>query len=454
MISLFPPYRCVGGKEPCFLQAPAGIFERNTELIDTLDSSDLFMLLALAVLVALSAFCSSTETAYSTVNQIRLRQLADDGNKHAKTALAILGNYDRTLSTILIGNNIVNIGSASLATVFFTRFFHESGALISTVVMTLVVLTFGEIIPKSYAKTNSEQLTLAFAPYLHGMIVAFRPLSAFFVWLTGKVSKPAAGEEPTVTAEELKYIIDQIEQEGVLDQSESKLVQSALDFEETVVSEILTPRVDMVALSVDTPPDEALELVLNERFSRIPVYEKNVDNIIGVLQSRDLLERRVRGEPANLRELLTECLYIPKRLSIAELLSQFKKSKIHIAVVTDDYGGTMGIVTTEDIIEELVGEIWDEDDEVVPDMVQNPDGSWTVMGDYSVTDLLEELDIDDREFESDYSTVGGWVLEKLEHLPEAGEQVTYKNMTVTVLQVEEQRILKVLVQLAPPQEEE
>lgn len=414
-----------------------------------MDSSLPFMIVALVVLVALSAFCSSSETAYSTVNQIRLRQLADDGNKRARTALSILGNYDRTLSTILIGNNIVNIGSASLATVLFTGFFHESGALVSTVVMTLVVLTFGEILPKSYAKTNSESLTLAFAPYLHAMIVVFHPLSVFFVWFTGKVSKPAGAPEPTVTAEELKYIIDQIEQEGVLDQSESQLVQSALDFEETTVSEILTPRVDLVALPVDATPEEALALVLGERFSRIPVYEKNVDNIIGVLQSRDLLECKVRGEAIDLRGLLTECLYIPKRLSIAELLSQFKKTKIHIAVVTDDYGGTMGIVTTEDIIEELVGEIWDEDDEVVSDLVQNADGSWTVAGDYSVTDLLEELDVDDRDFESDYSTVGGWILELLGHLPVEGESVQYKNMTATVRQVEDQRILKVLVHLAP-----
>lgn len=409
---------------------------------------------ALVFLIAGSAFFSSVETAFSTVNQIRLHHMAEEGDKRAKAAISICGQFDRTLSTILIGNNIVNIAASSIATVFFTRYFPQVGALVSTVVMTLLVLTFGEIIPKSWAKANSERLVLSSAGILHTIIVLFRPLSSVFVALTQRLNRSSSEEngQPSVTAEELKFIIDKIEQEGVLDPSESELVQSALDFDETIVSEILTPRVDLVAIDVDDPIEEVMEVVLRERFSRIPVYEKTIDNIIGVLQTRDLLEKQVRGEEINLRSILTECLYIPRRLSISELLSQFKRTKIHIAVVTDDYGGTMGIVTTEDIIEELVGEIWDEDDEVVEDLVASPDGSLIVSGDYNITDLLEELDMDPRSVDADYSTVGGWVLDELDHLPKAGEQFTFMDLLVTVLEVEEQRILKVRIRRIEPEQ--
>lgn len=419
---------------------------------DTNGLSYLFLL----VLLALSAFFSASETAFSSLNKIRLKNYADEGNRKAKRALRIAENFDKMLSTILVGNNVVNMASASLATLLATAVFGASGAAIATAAITVLVLIFGEILPKSLAKENSENVAMAFGGLLSMLMKLLTPIVFVFVKIKEFSMRLIhhGKTQPSVTEEELKYIVNSIEQEGVLEEQESDLVRSALEFDEIMVQEILTPRVDLTAINVDTSLQEALKVVLDAHFSRIPVYRGTIDNIIGVLQVRDLLKAVVTGEETRLSHLVTDCIYIHKTMRISKLLTELKSKKMHLAVVTDDYGGTMGIVTMEDVLEQLVGDIWDESDEVVDDLVKTGDDTYLVSGDMNVFSLLEDLEIDDRDFDSDYNTVGGWAMEMLGHIPQPGEQYAYRNLIVTVMVVEEQRIISLRVQKLPSADEE
>lgn len=421
-----------------------------------LDSTNGLSYLFLLILLALSSFFSGSETAFSSLNKIRLKNYSDEGNAKARRALKISEDFDKVLSTILVGNNVVNMASASLATVLATSLFGASGAAIATICMTILVLIFGEILPKSLAKENSESMAMAFG----GLLSVFMKLLSPIVFLFVKLKDLSmhlihhGQSQPTVTEEELKYIVDSIEQEGVLEEQESDLVRSALDFDEIMVQEILTPRVDLTAISADVSLQEALKTVLETNYSRIPVYRGTIDNIIGVLQVRDLLEAIVSSNETRLSHLVSDCIYIHKTMRISKLLTELKAQKMHLAVVTDDYGGTMGIVTMEDVLEQLVGEIWDESDEVVNEFVKTGENTYLVSGDMNVYSLLEDLEIDDRDFDSDYNTVGGWAMEMLGHIPQEGEQYVYKNLTVTVMVVEEQRILSLRVHKIPSNDEQ
>lgn len=384
-----------------------------------------------------------------------MKNYADAGNRKARRALYVADDFDRLLSTILVGNNVVNMASASIATVVATAMFGASGAAVATVVMTVLVLIFGEILPKTLAKENSENIAMAAGGLLSFLIKLLSPIVFFFVKIKELalrlVKGPAA--QPSVTEEELKYIVESIEQEGVLEEQESDLVQSALDFDEITAQEILTPRVDLVTLDVEDSIDEALKVVLDAHYSRIPVYRGTVDSIIGVLQVRDLLKAVVTGRQTRLDHLISDCIFVHKTMKISALLAEFKAKKLHLAVVTDDYGGTMGIVTMEDVLEQLVGDIWDESDEVHHDFVQTGPDIYLVSGDMNVFSMLEELEEDDRDFDSDYNTAGGWALEMLGHIPSAGEQYAFRDLRVTVVAVEEQRILSLRVEkLLPPDE--
>lgn len=416
-----------------------------------MDSPDGILYFTLFVLLVCSAFFSASETAYSSLNKIRMRNYAEEGDKKAKRTLAVAENFDRLLSTILVGNNVVNMASASIATVLATALFGASGAAIATLVMTVLVLIFGEILPKTLAKENSESIAMATSGILSIFIRVMRPI----VWVFVKIKDALVGllhkaeSQPSVTEEELKYIVESIEQEGVLEEQESALVQSALEFDEITAQEILTPRVDVLALNVDCTLDDAVRTVMEAHYSRIPVYRGTIDSIIGVLQVRDLLKAVVRGGETSLSHLLTDCVYIHKTMKISALLAQLKAKKLHLAVVNDDYGGTMGIVTMEDVLEQLVGDIWDESDEVVHDLVKTGENLYIVSGDMNVFELLEELDVDDRDFDSDYNTSGGWAMEMLGHIPEPGEQYVYKNLIITVASVDEQRITSLKVERIP-----
>ena len=418
---------------------------------------DWFSYILLVILIALSAFFSASETAYTTVNKIRLQNYVDAGSKKAKTALFIAENYDRTLTTILIGNNIVNIGASSIATLLFVKLFGPSGAAISTAVMTILILIFGEVLPMSFAKESSEKFALAFSRSLRILMTVFWPVVFLFIQLK-KVAKhisPIKEEEtPTVTEQELKFIVESIEDEGVLEKQESELVQHALEFDEKTVQEVLTPRVDMTTLDIEDDLQTNIGLVLTERFSRIPVCRGTSDRIIGILHTKDLLEALVRGDAIDLASMVQPAFFVYKTKKLSSLLADFKRNKTHVAIVTDDYGGTVGMVTMEDLLEELVGDIWDEDEEIIRDFVRIDSQHFLISGDLTIRELFDHLDLPFSNLESNHTSCGGWALEALGHIPQAGEAFRFKNMTLTIQEMDDQRVKKLSVYLAPQPEEE
>ena len=411
---------------------------------------------AMAALVAFSAFFSAAETAFTSVNMIRIRTMAEEGDQKAAAAVRLAENYDRMLSTILIGNNLVNIALSSLTTVMATNLFGDAGVAVATGITTLVILTFGEILPKSWAKENSERLVLLFAEPLRLCTLLLYPLSTFFIWLKGVFRKKGeeGGKAPSITEQELMYMVGAIQEEGVLEEQEKDLVQSALEFDETTVQEILTPRVNLVALDIEEEQGEIIKTATGKKFSRIPVYEGTIDNIVGVVQSREILKRSVQGRPIRLKNLMAKPMYIHRTMKISRLLGEFQRKKNHIAVVMDDYGGTLGIVTMEDLLEELVGEIWDEDEEIVTEIAQTGEDSWEVSGDMNIEEFFDEIDYPPKGFESDFNTMNGWALEMLEHIPKAGESFACQRLAVTVKEMDDQRVTKLTVKLAPQPEEE
>lgn len=419
-----------------------------------MDTDSRWTLLFLCVLILFSAFFSASEMALSTVNRVRLRTMAEDGDRRAALANRLAERFDRTLPVILIGNNVVNIGAASAATAMVTQILGASGVAVATFVMTVVILVFGEVLPKSIAKENSEQIALLTCRPLSLLVVLLSPIAWLFTKLQDGVALLCGSRrntQPLVTEQELRSIIETSEEEGVLDEQRSELMQSALTFDGTTVQEVLTPRVDLVAINVDDPPEKIRETILGERFSRMPVFEKNLDNIIGILQTRDYLEAALeKGSPVDLRPLLSKPVFVHKTQRIAALLNDFKRERIHIAVVTDDYGGTMGIVSMEDLLEELVGEIWDEDEEAEQDFVESAPGIYQISGDYPVEDALDRIGFDRRGFESEYSSIGGWAFEMLGRVPDEGDTFEYNGITVRIDKMEEQRVVQLTVHYLPP----
>lgn len=406
-----------------------------------------FWFVLLFVLLALSAFFSATETAYSTSNKIRLRAMAEEGNSAAKRVLKLTDNYDKFISTVLVGNNIVNIGSASIATLLFARLLpEETAAAVSTVVMTIVVLIFGETLPKSIAKAHAESIAMAFSRFVNIFAVLFSPVVFFLVRLISLTGTSKDSEGPTVTESELKFIIESIEEEGILEENESDLVQSALDFDETTVQEIMTPRSNIVALNIEDDIDDVLDKIIREGYTRMPVCQENIDNVVGVINVKDVLTRVATGKRVVLKNLVKPVTFAYVTMNISPLLTELRQNKTHLAVVVDDYGSTKGIVTMEDILEELVGEIWDEYDEVVKEIVPIGDEVYEVSGNTNVDDLFDYLDVDSRNFECDYNTAGGWALAVFERIPKVGEIFSYKNLKVTILEADEQRVLKLKIE--------
>ena len=418
---------------------------------------DWFSYILLVILIALSAFFSASETAYTTVNKIRLQNYVDAGSKKAKTALFIAENYDRTLTTILIGNNIVNIGASSIATLLFVKLFGPSGAAISTAVMTILILIFGEVLPKSFAKESSEKFALAFSRPLRILMTVFWPVVFLFIQLK-KVAKhisPIKEEEtPTVTEQELKFIVDSIEDEGVLEKQESELVQHALEFDEKTVQEVLTPRVDMTTLDIEDDLQTNIGLVLTERFSRIPVCRGTSDRIIGILHTKDLLEALVRGDAIDLASMVQPAFFVYKTKKLSSLLADFKRNKTHVAIVTDDYGGTVGMVTMEDLLESIVGNIQDEYDNEEEEFQKVDETTFTIDGAADLEDVSKLLGIDLPETD-DYDTLGGLITDRLGRIPSEGEHpvVVVQNVEFTVELVEDRRVVKVRAVKLPPVEE-
>ena len=407
--------------------------------------------LALIFLVVCSAFFSASETALSTFNKVRMQNLAEKGNRKAKTALQMSEHYSKTLSTILIGNNIVNMGGASLATVVATALFGAaSGPAIATFGMTLLVLIFGEIMPKTLARSQPEKISMLFAPILRTIQVVLTPVVWCFVQLN-KLLIPGKQEEvPSVTEDELKSILSTAEAEGVLNEQETGILHSVIEFDDTTAQEILTPRVDMEAIDVEDPIPEVLEQVLESGYSRLPVYEEDLDHILGILHTRDLLACLAKGQTADLRQLCREAMFIYRTKNIDELLTDFRREKCHMAIVTDDFGGTLGLVTMEDILEELVGEIFDESDDAEDEELElekiDP-YTFRLAGECDIRDAFEVMDLDEETLEEDCFTAAGWALETLGHIPTVGEVFHAQGAVVTVEEMDDKRILSLLVHI-------
>ncbi|MBQ9483299.1 MAG: HlyC/CorC family transporter [Ruminiclostridium sp.] len=397
----------------------------------------------LVILVLISAFFSASETAYTSANRIRLKSRAENGSKKAERALGIIEHYDKTLTTILIGNNIVNILTSALATVLCISLFGEKGALISTAAVTVIVLIFGEILPKTIAKLNAESFACAISGLMKVLIILFTPFSAFFLLLQKGAARLFGGKDSEVSMneEELMQLIDEIEDEGVLEEQESELVRSALEFDETVVSAIITPRVNVAAAEINTGVEELRELFIREGYSRIPVYEKTIDHIVGIVRHRDLFEKLAQGESFYVRDIVQETMFVPGLMKISDVLRKMQRGKIHLAVVVDQYGGTEGIVTLEDIIEELVGEIWDETDEVKAPVKFVSENVFETSGEVSQNDFNRYFE-DRFEINSDSNTIGGWIYELFGRIPNVGESVETPDFRITVMSLDDLRVGK------------
>ena len=418
-----------------------------------MDDGSLTLLVALVILVAFSAFFSASETAFSSLNQIRLKSRAEDGDSSAARVLAMSEQYDKLLSTILIGNNIVNIAAASIGTVLFTRLLDpQRGATVSTIVLTIVVLIFGEVTPKSLAKEMPERVATAVSPFLSLLMLLLSPLTWLFTqWKKLLGHFLHSGEADTITEGELMTMVSEAESDGELTDRESQLIRSAIEFDDVEVEEILTPRVDVVAVEDTTSLEELAQTFAESGYSRLPVYHDNIDNIIGVVHEKDFYLAKLK-KAATVEELVVPTLYTTGTTQISQLLRTLREQHHHMAVVVDEYGGTEGIITLEDILEELVGEIWDEHDEVTEDFRQQSDGSWLVAGSASVDDLFETLDLPEDE-DIDSNTVNGLVQEKTRHLPKVGDHFTLDHFEGVVTRTARRRVTEVRLSPIPEPEE-
>ena len=410
------------------------------------------LIIALVFLVACSAFFSASETAFSSLNQIRLKIRAEDGDASAARVLAMAEKYDKLLSTILVGNNIVNIAAASIGTILFTRALGaERGATMSTIVLTIVVLIFGEVTPKSLAKEMPETVATAVSPMLNLLMVLFTPLTWLFSqWKRLLGHFVHSTEEDTITEGELMTMVSEAENDGELTDRESELIRSAIEFDDVEVEEILTPRVDVVAVEDATSSSEVAQTFAESGYSRLPVYHDTIDNIIGVVHEKDFYLARLKKE-TSLEELVKPTLYTTGSTQISQLLRILREQHHHLAVVVDEYGGTEGIITLEDILEELVGEIWDEHDEATEDFHKQSDGSWIVLGSASVDDLFETLGLPEDE-DIDSNTVNGLVQEKTCHLPKVGDRFTLGSYDGVVTRTAKRRVTE--VRLTPAEKPE
>lgn len=425
---------------------------RRRQSIRIMDSRTITEILVMAFLILMSAYFSATETAFSSLNRTRLKTMAEKGSKRAVLACRLSESYDKLLSTILIGNNIVNIASASIATVVFVRFLGDKGVTISTVVMTVVVLIFGEISPKSLAKQNAESFAMLAAPLLRVFLVVFKPLNWLFLqWkkLLNRVFRPRA--DTGMTGEELKVMVDEVQSGGSIDEHEGELIRSAIEFNDLDVEDILTPRVQVVAVEERDTLEEISDKFLQNGYSRMLVYRHTIDTLLGVIHEKDFYTLLHEGG-TDLSAIIQEVPCVPTGMKISALLRQLQRDKAHLAAVVDEFGGTCGIVTMEDILEELVGEIWDEHDDVVEDIRPLPDGGFCVKGDVRLDDMLEFFHIDK---EYDVVSVGGWAQQELGAVPQTGDRFEAEGLEVTITATEMRRVTEILVRPAAdePREE-
>lgn len=438
----------------------------------------LYLVIAgIIVCLCLSAFFSASEMAYSSCNSMRLESIKDDkgkGWKKAATAMKIVENFDQALSAILIGNNLVNIAASSMSSVLVIIVMTAAGlnpdnyGWLSTLVITILVIIFGETMPKISAKRNATKIAMRNAPFVNFLMIVFKPIIWIVVKTIALITKPLKGEEDAnqeESVEELQSIIETAEDEGIIDEDDSNLMQAAIDFADKSAMDVMTARVDVCAIDIEDSWKDIKATIDSSIYSRLPVYEGTIDNVIGILHLNKLFKTLANIEeqgkaideeeaPIDIRTLLMPPCYVYKTMKLPKVLNQLKGAKQHLAIVTDEYSGTLGVVSMEDVLEQIVGEIYDETDVVEPELVKHNDTEFEVDGGMPVADLLELAGINEDDFDADSNTVGGWTIESIGSFPNEGDSFTYRNMTIKVLKMDGMRVEKVMVKIDPKAEEE
>lgn len=405
----------------------------------------IYSIAAIILLVVFSGYFSATETAFTSLNKIRIKNMANDGDHRARNVMELAENYDNLLSTILVGNNLVNIMLSSISTVLFIGLYPNYGATIATAVATIVVLIFGEISPKSLAKENPEKFAMFSAPFIRALVVVLTPVNWIFsMWkrFLAKIFNTDSGRP--ITEDELLTIVEEAETEGGIDTEQSELIQNAIEFNDLEALDVLTPRVDIKAIEMDTSEDEIGEIFIETGFSRLPVYDDDLDSIIGVLNQKDF-HNYIKGGRASVSEYVKPVIFVAGSMKISQLLKKLQTAKTHIAIIVDEYGGTYGLVTMEDIIEELVGEIYDEHDAAaLQDIVCQQDGTYRVLSGTNIDKMFDYFDVEE---EVDATTVNGWVVLQIDKLPEVGDsfvyEADYKRFEVVVTKADERKSLEI-----------
>lgn len=410
----------------------------------------------IVILVLFSAFFSATETAFSSVNRTKLKVKAQDGNKAAQNAISLLDKFDKLLSAILVGNNLVNITLSVLFNNIFETVINNPAVsgIVSVAVSTVIVLTFGEITPKMIAKENSEKIAMVFGYPMKAVMIVLYPITLIFAGLKFLLRKIFKNKnDDRITEEELLSIVEEAQEDGSLDMQERELISSAIEFDDAEVQDIFVPRVNVIAVSVDMPMEKIKALFLEHNFSRMPVYNGTIDSIIGMIHNIDFFTALEKGE-TTIKNYVTPVAVATEHMKISTLLKTLQRQKVHMAVVVDEYGGTLGIVTLEDILEELVGEIWDEHDEVINYFTKIDDTTYIVDGRAELDKFFETFGIDEDEAEKfDSQTVSGWVIEQTGDIPKKFQSFDYKNLTIIVNRLTQRKILDVKVKINPPEEE-
>lgn len=412
-------------------------------------------IIAIVILTLFSGLFSATETAYSSSSKIRLKNMANDGKTKASSVLVILDDFDKFLTSVLIGNNIVNIASATISTLLFSLILKGGkGPTVSTIVITVITLLFGEIAPKSLAKQAPEKFACATVGVVNFFEFVFTPLTIVlkgWTWLVNHFAHIEQDEGDI--SDELITMVDEAEKDGNLEEHESDLISAAIEFNDLDVKDVLTPRVDIVAVNIASSHEQIEKAFRFNSFSRLPVYENTVDNIVGVIHEKDFYELMYHNNKGPIRRIIKPVIYTSPNTQIFTCMKQLQAAKLHMAVVLDEYGGTEGIITLEDIIEELVGEIWDEHDVVEDFYTKVDDYTWMVKGDAEIDDLIDRFGVEEEDEEFDFITVSGWAIAELHHIPKVNEEFDYKNLHVTITRADQRKVLEVKVEIQKEEED-
>ncbi len=419
-----------------------------------MDSDSIYRSITLIVLVVVGGLLAGMETAYSSCNKVRLKYNAENGDVKSERVLKIIEQSDKSITTILILLNIIHISAASIATILAVKLLGEIGTLVSTILLTILIFTFSEVIPKSIAKDNADAYAIASAPALRFLVIILTPFS-YVLSAAGRLLRKMLGtntKEPSMTEDELQSMIETIEEEGVLESDQSELIQSAIDFLDTTAADILTPRVDIVAVDIDWRKEKIDGTVIKEKYSRLPVYENTIDNVIGVLQSRKYLKGMINNSTIDITSIMDKPIFVHQSMLVNTLFEMMSARRAHMVIVTDDYGGTAGLITMEDIMEELVGDIYDEDDIVEEDYIYLEDGTLEITGELRMDELLDILDIPYNDDIIEHKTVSAWTMEHLQNIPAVGDSFEDFRLLVTIKELDGMRIEKLLVKAIEKQE--